>query len=705
MSHRSAGHLWAIPVLSLALGGLCVGAPPAMAQEGAAAQPGTTASATVGGFSDRLASTDTGGLETRSAALILSGQEGGEVPLAMVAVPRSPEASAVPGVDVWCTVAASDLLAGWPEGEDLLVEVYAYALDGDDGVVQHSSRAFHLSQDNHGAALATGEAVHVATHLPLPPGDYSLRLLLLLRQTGRLGLRVQGLTVPPAESAAETIAAPAPQVLFLQPARGLLVTDDRAASVPGVVQMAGQSWMPQEWPDLGVVDRLFLRSSAMPEQVQILIQEQNGTLLRRLTATPRPLAGQTGASTLAEVVLEPTGLPAGQYLLALEGMAGTPRGGLGIRIGLSAGSAEATPAAISSEASRPSQRRSGPQGLAAEYWRVLQRLASPQEARRGALGALVALEEGAMGDGSAKLQARVMSAELSVANHLAGRQASLLEPLVVLHEEAYRHYRRRGRLLLATHSRKLTARLLELYDEHQAAAVVKPLRAEIFTSQAAFLLELGSSLAARNALSVALENDPQLAPALHLQAAIMEALGEYQRAVELLRRLQDARPADPEAADSFDGAARLRLAINLRRLGKEEQAETLLQQLIERPQNDWVTTVAFQELAALLAAAGRHGEALEALRRGVERLPEAARLVIQMASILDAQGRPAEARRRVASIDWVAQRHRDTPRFLYSQWPIDQVAGVRRNLQRRQLAVLPDLQRLLQDPGEPQVTP
>ncbi len=721
MERRSVGALrtvsaWVLALMSMAMSMSISGWP--LSGVAAAAQD-AAASTVAEGFVGRIASTDTGGLETRSAALILSGQEGGEVPVALVAGLRPAEqGSPASGVDLWCTLAASHLLAGWPEDEDLLVEIYAYALDYNDGVAQYSSRAFHLSKEMHGVALAAGEAVHVSTHLPLSPGAYSLRLLVLLRQTGRLGMRVKTITVP----AADTMAAP--QVLLLQPAHGLLVSGQGTELAPGVVEIAGRPWIPQEWPDLSLVDRLFLRPSATPgpaisEALQILIQSQSGDTLRRLTATPRPVAGRAAGSTLAEVVLEPTGLPAGQYVLILEGVEGTPGDGapadrLGVRIGAATSTAAASTAAASTAAAaedgrtvgsisgpRPQEQAFGKQGLSRQYLQVLQLLASPENGE-GALGALVAMEDTAMGDGSPKLQARVMTAELSVANYLAARQASLLEPLVVLHEEAYRHYRSLGRLLLATHSRKVTARLLELYGERQKTAAVKRLRAEIFTSQAGFLLELGSTLAARNALAKALEDDPRLPSALYLQAAIMEALGEYQRTVDYLRRLQDTPAADGVA---FDDAAKLRLAINLRRLGKkEEQAEELFQQLIERPANDWVTVVAYQELATLLAAAGRSDEALVVLKQGLARLPEAARLIIQMASLLDAQGRPSEARRWVASIDWVAQRFQDTPRFIYGQWPVDQVAVVRRSLRRRQLESLPDLLHHLQNGGEPQGT-
>lgn len=668
------------------------------------------------GFSHILPMTDTGGLETRSAALILSGQEGGELPLAVIATAYGEttqgetahgEAVQHPaGVDLWCTLGGEDVSSSWPEeAEDLLVEIYAYALDDRGGVAQYLSKALRLSRQQHAAMLAAGDPLHIAGRMPLKAGEYSLRVLVLLRQSGRLSMRVKTLVVPsssgPDDSAATSsslAATSSPLAMFLRPADGLLALAEPGGSrMPGVFHLNGVDWIPQEWPDLNSNEKLFFLSEDIPPTVQVVVQDQNGSELRRLTATPRAVPATVA---LAEVILEPTGLPPGQYLLSLTTQEDTPQQRIGVRVrpevvegaGQAQAAIEQRSAAAAMAMDRPdaggtsSAKSSERRQQDAAYRAALDLLASGNSA--GAVEAVMRLEQAAMSGGTPKEEGKLTIVEMSVANLMAIKKAETLVPILVLHEELYRRYRRQNLFLLATHSRKLVARLIDLYQQRSETPEAKQVSAEIFTSQAGFLLELGSALAARNALSAALENDGDLPVALYLQATMSEALGDYPRAVDDLRRLADL--------DALDAAGRLRLAINLKRLGKKNaEAESILRHLVAREANDWVTVVAIQELAASLWASGERQEAVTFLRGALERFPTASRLTIQTASFLDRLGRPGEARKLLRSLETAEAGEGETPRLRYSQWPLEDITTVRRSLRQRQRQHLPALQKML----------
>lgn len=644
---------------------------------------------------DFIRTADTGGLETRSAALILSGQEGGELPLGVVALPTAYGTPASTGVDLWVTLPGPALADAWPETEEQrvveeqLVEVYAYVLDEGDGVAAHLSRAFHLDRQAHQTTLAAGQTVTFAARLPLSPGSYSLRVLVLLRQSGRLGLRVQPLQVQ-AEGAWDA--------LFLAPMDGFLAlghdVENQAPKAYGP-----SSLVPVEWPELNAFETLHVRAPSSWAQaptdtrIDVCIHDSSGDEVRRLTVSPR--APSMGVS-LWELPLESLDLAPGQYRLRLQPSTsenldevGDPKASwTAVRVtGREAVAATAHRIASRSQgAPESSADDAAPQRpqrrLAKAYRGALQHLADG--ASRQAEQAVMELERRSRAEESASRQAELMVLQASVAAALAVDDVELLVPIMVLHDGLYRTHRRNGDFFLATHSRKLVAYLMELYLERSAAPSAARVRSEIFTSQAGFLLELGSVLAARNALIAALEDDGSLVEARYLQATIAEYVGDYGEAADVFGQLA--------ASGGLDDAGRLRLAVNLRRLGKKtDDTLALLLDLAERPENDWIAVVALQEAASMLWELERGGEARDLLRQGMRRFPEAPRLIIQLASMLDRSARPGEARRLLAGLENLTLDSQPTPRLLYSQWPQHPTDAVRRGLRQRQQELLPSL--------------
>lgn len=638
---------------------------------------------------------DTGGLETRSAALILSGQEGGELPVAVVAVPtvHPPESS---GMDLWVTLPGQGLAEVWPETEEQLIEIYAYVLDETGSVASHLGRAFHLQEQDHRAALAAGQSVTFAARMSLDPGTYSLRILVLLRQSGRLGLRVQPLQVD-GEGAAWN-------PLFLAPMDGFLALGNEAEiSVPAPYGPASR--VPVEWPELNVFESLHVQMPSNDAQalrgsaVDIHIHDGGGHSVRRVTVSPREVETSGDSETvLLELALESLDLAPGQYRLRLQpstseelgetAARGTPW--TDVRV---AGQAlvAVTSDRITSRAQGDASTRTPDDGAASRrperrlgkaYRGALQRLAAGESLQ--ALRAVMELERRSRAEESASRQAELMDMQASLAAALAEDDAELLVPLLVLHDGLYRAHRRNGDFFLATHSRKLVAYLVDLYLERSTSPSALRVRSEIYTSQAGFLLELGSVLAARNALTAALEDDDTLDAARYLQATIAEYIGDYQEAADVFGELA--------GSDALDAAGRLRLAVNLRRLGKKsDDALNLLLDLAERPEDDWVAVVALQEAASLLWELERRQEAQDLLRQGMERFPQTPRLIIQLASMLDRSARPGEARRFLARLENLTLESKPTPRLLYSQWPRHPAEAARRALRQRQQDLLPNL--------------
>jgi len=193
-------------------------------------------------FADDLAvlrARDTGGLEARSAALVLSGQEGGELDVSVLALPLRQLAERTQ-VGLVIDVGGRDLLAGL-DADTQLLEIYVYALGAGDQVADFLTQVLDLPLAEPPARLPDG-GVKFFGQLELPLGEHSLRILVLQRQTGRLGLRVV-----PLEIVAEPVQQPA--VVAADPARWILVRQAREAGEPDFpLIVGGESVVPATRP-------------------------------------------------------------------------------------------------------------------------------------------------------------------------------------------------------------------------------------------------------------------------------------------------------------------------------------------------------------------------------------------------------------------------------------------------------------------------
>jgi len=258
---------------------------------------------------------------------------------------------------------------------------------------------------------------------------------------------------------------------------------------------------------------------------------------------------------------------------------------------------------------------------------------------------LAALETAVVNDkdgGSAK---RLLRAEEKVIDQVAGAELEVLLPIARLHFEVFQLYlneNAKGRTLVENHSRTMVHDLAMLYREQSGSQGAALVSSHLLTSLAE-LLQRGSQHQAAAALyTQAAQLDPHNpVPALRL-AVTYEKFEQYQSAVGWLRKVLAIEPKN--------GEARLRLAINLGRIGKAAEAVKVFEGLTAEEGGSWVTPVAFQELARLEERREAFTRAEAVLRAGMVRFPRTVRMRLQLAALLDRQGKIREGRQVIEEI-------------------------------------------------------
>jgi tetratricopeptide (TPR) repeat protein len=225
--------------------------------------------------------------------------------------------------------------------------------------------------------------------------------------------------------------------------------------------------------------------------------------------------------------------------------------------------------------------------------------------------------------------------ETSVGDSIAAVDAEAILPIILLHLDVYGAHRDDRRYALASHARGVATHLVELYAALAKGEDSRAVAADLLASLSGMLEEVQLWALSRKLLDQALALDTSSEAALLYVAAGAERWGEWQRTVDVAQRLLQH---DPKV-----GEARLRLAVNLARLEKEEQARDVLSRITRERNADWTLSLAYQELARSYLAAGALEAAESTLRRGMARLPSEQRLNILLAYTLDRGRRPREA--------------------------------------------------------------
>lgn len=660
---------------------------------------------------------DAGGLEARSAALILSGQEGGALQVAALALPwasSDPEASdggTVP-VLVLVEIDGESLLAvpgDEPprDAKEILTEVHAYAVRGDGALTGYFTQAFRFDP---GLVSRPGWAgVRFLGRLEVPPGEYSLRLLVLRRATDRFALKAVPFFVTEPGAAGVRLLPP----LFPTEASAWLPVRMRGLEADEPLLTAS----PQ--PVVGREEsRSFVLASRLPDgdvspgELSLrILNGPDGEEMRQMEPAALEPAGEAHGWTLYRSGLEPTDLPPGMYRVEWTHAGGTSAGlpllvspdpgedplAQGPRLWtslLGAPETLASPGAIPSldaERRLRKMRKAEMEAFRDAYLASLRHLVAgdPSAAR----SAVVAMERSKIADGARERD--IAQGQMLAAQMLVEEEAESLVPLIRLHLQLYLDHLSRGDYLLATHSRRMMEVLLHLYVEVGDSFQTSAVAASALVGLGQRLLEVGNLLQARIIFDRALEHRSGDAAALLGHVCIDEMLGEFDVAVRHLRDLLDAHPKHPEG--------RLRLAINLERTSsrRPEEARRIYRGLAEDDGvPEWIAVLAHEQLARAWADDQRVPEAIGLLERGLERFPGEPRLYIQLAALHDRAGQLIEGRRVLAALERRMARggvrRADSPRFRYTEWPEHAFAESQRELADIVSARLPRLAEALE---------
>jgi VWFA-related protein len=244
------------------------------------------------------------------AAEILGGEDGGELPFSVLALPV-PGPGAIPFV---IEMDGGALLAGHAASR-LGVEIYAYALDRESAVRGFVTQRVDVELAKVGATLYdTG--LKFSGALELPPGQYSLRVVVRNAETGAQGLRTVPLEVQ-AVGAGPLVLPP----LFADSQTWILARQTTGASAPDPFTFAGQPFLPAAKPVLATgaeapVALLIYNLGAEQAQVRATVLGAAGQAVAggklSISAWRR---GEGGAPGEMQGSFATAGLPPGEYLL------------------------------------------------------------------------------------------------------------------------------------------------------------------------------------------------------------------------------------------------------------------------------------------------------------------------------------------------------------------------------------------------------
>jgi len=639
----------------------------------------------------------TGGLRAETAALLLSGQEGG-LPLAVLAVPVPGGGSGQTRVPVVVEVDGPALLAGHEEGP-LRVEVCLYALGAGGGVEAALLDTVEVGPDGLARLERSGLKFH--GELLLPPGETSLRVLVRNPTTRSVGLKRITFSVPSFREVTPAVLPP----LFAEPGEAWLV----AHAAEGAAALPGAPGLPAARPVLAPDGNAAFQALVYrlgPDAALTLELRKRGA--ERRTEMPVRLAeravgaGGSGGFEVVSGSVALRGIEPGEYevrlalpgpvgpvfspalpVLVASGSAGRTWATLGGPAGSEGSEAEANPGDLARQrGSQPKRHRFAAGPLRAAYKEAIRPLAAGDEA--GARTAVVAFETAHLVTGPETLAPEdLVEVQARVVGELSRRDPESVVALLLLYERLYHEALGRRAYLLANHDGERVFGLAEVYVRQSRSPAAKQLAAGFLVDLAREQTGISMTTFTRRALSRALTYDPGNEAALLTFAVENGRRGEARAAAEFLERLLHHHPKSVEG--------HLRLGLARARLGDASRARQQLAEVVaaEPPAEDrWMLSLAYQELARLQLSGGDAKAAAKTVEDGLKRLPGDAELLLEQAALLDRAGEHGRAREVLDSIQARADGD-STPRHRYNQ-PAD-VALDRawRALQARAAAQLP----------------
>ncbi|HYG64265.1 MAG TPA: hypothetical protein VEL74_16935 [Thermoanaerobaculia bacterium] len=648
----------------------------------------------------------TGGLKMETAALLLSGQQGGPLPFALLAFPVEKQGERV-RVPVLVEVDGSALLDE-QQTSPLHLEVSLYAIGGAGNVQASLMETVEVDLGRMEQEVQRG-GIKFVGELDLLPGDYSLRALVRNPATENIGLRVLSFTVPPFEAGVRTVMAP----MFSErsgawvPVRALasrnrpaplkaLAGDDLPAARPILVLDRDMSFQVAAHQLADGTDlRLELRRPsgqlAADFPLQILGREPAGVAgIEILTATFKPHGIEPGEYDL-RVVIPGAGSDFRSYatsaVVAEEEVGGrvwaefSPGGGGGRDA-----AGEAAKQQAQRQAAAKPRKNVDTAPIEAAYRDALRLLATGDE--KGARAAVSALETRLLIDEQTLTAVDLGRAQYAVARTLVQSQPESLIPVLLLHDELYRDYRNRNNSTLSIHARELVFALANLYTKQNNTPAARELAARFILGLAAEFADHAPRVLRSRTFRRALDYDPANETALLCLAIDAERNTEYEAAKDFLGKLLKKNPKHIEA--------KIRLALNESRTNRRKEARRLFEEVVRDESSGaapvWVLAVAYQELSRLLLELGAHDDAERVLRAGLRRLPEDEKLSLQLSMLLDLRKDRRESRAVLEAVrPKSTPRGFDSARRRYNEIPTELLEKERTGLQQSAIERLPSL--------------
>lgn len=639
----------------------------------------------------------TGGLRVESAALLMSGQEGGTIPFAALALPFPGEGERA-RVPVVVEIDGTDLLAG--QHDPLLrIEISLYALTGAGSVQGSRMDTVEIDLERLGAGVGESGVRYVG-ELSLAPDTYRLRVLVRNVATGELGLRTLQLTVPPFRKSSGILLPPA----FADPGPDLWITARPAGASPLAILAPADppSARPILAPDEEasvVVAGWKLGTDVLRVQISRRLRvemeedktEKVADLPVRVTER-RP--GPDGLEIFV-VTFRPEGLEPGEYELR----ATIPRSSADLRGDASSlptrfvlypgGSRGSVWAALNSAGQRPVQvtrkveptpqqrRKPSPGPIRKSYREALALLAAGDPS--AAAAAVSALETSLLTGKGRYASEDVAEIETDALRDLARARPEILEPVFMLHQRLYSKASETHDYLLVSHAREVALRIADLHAGLHRTPQGRERTARLLLGLAADLLKTAPPGMRERTYQRILDLDEKNPEVLLCRAVDLERQGRYPAAVDAIERLLRFHPEH--------GEGRLRLAVNRIRLGNSREGKRLLEELVQTPPDRIdqagapAVLLARQELVRLLMSQDELAEAERVAREGLERSPADEKLMLQLALLQDLR---RDARGARATLQPLEERpHPPEPvsaRHRYNALPLDRLAAIRDEL-------------------------
>ena len=674
----------------------------------------------------------TQGLPMELAALLLSGQQGGQVPfevLPLVTPTGDGQGRVIVVFDIGplgFQLPTSSAAADTEEttcGGTRKVEIMLYATAEGGAVRDSLLQTFEIDTHRVSPCLLDTGARFVG-RLDLPPGDVSLRAL--IRVAGEhVGLRVVPLHVGPGGQVVASAGAE-PSAAWLSPPLVFGLADDRptlyevtGGGAPVTRPPPGLGGVPAADPvvrrdETAVVKVIAAGLERIGSEWRAVIQDDGGKILGQVPAKLEygPSEGDVRVLNLS---FDTVGFPVGQMLLSMqsgsldappsaapertpesgEGPAWrtrerTPslsptfeRGGVAATQTVSSGLVVTPPVRLTVVADQASAFTTDlTADLPDDYdpTAAQARRAATEVAQQALPAIRDALDTGdwaAARDGITHLASQVGSAYGQEGLNQLGRETLEIFggarslPAALLHYDVYREARRLREYLVSTYAREVMVAAIRTLEEDPGMA--DGLVASFYSLLGVELQTAGLVRFSTAMLQRAVELDPLQGPARLSVAINYEQLGLMEEAAQAYGELLGLQPDNEVAA--------LRRAIALRHLLRNRAAREALESLIERARETWVLAVAYQELANVRFDSDGPPAARDLLRQALERLPREPRLYVQLAFVLDTLGQHEAA---IATLDDMRLRTETgggyTPRHRLTQWSSDATAGLESRL-------------------------